>query len=653
MAEYASMTPERQMVARGAEATPAVSEITVDQVCQWFTDSEDSTQTAREQAERDRDYYDNKQWTDAEKQALTRRKQPVVTINRIQRKVDYLLGVEMKQRTDPKAYPRTPHEEEGADAATDGLRYVADDQHFNISRSNVWENMLIEGFGGVEVGVEEDGRGRPRVTISQIPWDRLWYDAHSRKKDFSDARHLGVVVWMDLDEARETYPGRDGILDATMDSGTPGQTYDDRPKYAIWADARRKRVRIVQAYYLRGGVWYVCTFTKAGFLVDPAPSPYHDEFGNPECPIIMQSAYVDRENRRYGLVRSMISLQDEINKRRSKALHLLSVRQTKAPQGVVLDVPAMKAELAKPDGHVEYVPQGQLGFDVLPTGDMAAAQFSLLQQATAEMDLAGPNAAMAGKDPRQQSGRAILAQQQGGFVELEMLTDGLRQWSREVYEAVWHRIRQFWDAETWVRVTDEEEKLRWVGFNVPVTLGEQIGQMPPEQQAAMARQYGLQPGDPRLQQVIEVKNPVAEIDVDILIEEGPDVVTLQGETFEQLSQLAQAGVPIPPDVLIAAAPLRGKDKLIERMKEAQEQQEQAQQQMAQQAMQMEGAKVEADIGKTKAQTADTMASAQQRQVDAETKLSAERRQTAETQARIIAALRPQPAVVNGQGPQGF
>lgn len=648
MADYASMTADRQLVgAVGKGAPESDGAITIEEACRWFTESEDSTQEARELAERDQDYYDNKQWTPAEIATLNKRKQPVVTINRIQRKIDYLLGVEMKQRTDPKAYPRTPKHEEGADAATDALRYVADDQRFDKIRSKVWRDMLIYGIGGAFIGATTDGAGRPLVVADHVPWDRFWYDPHSRKEDFSDARYTGIVIWMDEDQANEAYPGREDIISATLDSGTPGQTYDDRPKFAIWADARRRRVRVVEAYYLKRGTWYACTYTKAGFLADPTPSPYFDEFKRPENPLKFESAYIDRENRRYGLVRSMISLQDEINKRRSKALHLLSVRQTAAPQGGVIDVPAMKAELAKPDGHVEYVNQGATkGFEVLQTGDMAAAQFSLLQQATAEMDLAGPNAAMAGKDPRDQSGRAILAQQQGGFIELEMMADALRQWSRGVYEAMWHRVRQFWDAPTWIRVTDDEEKLKWVGFNVPVTVADKLAEMPPEQRAAVMQQQQIGPGDPRLQQVVETKNPVAEIDVDILIEEGPDVVTLQSEQFEQLTQLAQAGIPISPKTLLKASSLRNKDALIEQMEAEEEQQAQAQQQAQETAQQMAGAKLQADIGKTQAETADKTASAQQRQVDSETKLAAEHRQTAETQARIIAALRgPQMQVV--------
>ncbi|MCZ2913348.1 hypothetical protein NYY64_19150, partial [Acinetobacter baumannii] len=94
-----------------------------------------------------------------------------------------------------------------------------------------------------------------------------------------------------------------------------------------------------------------------------------------------------RENNRYGEVRSMISLQDEINKRRSKALHLLSVRQTYGNKKAIQDTQKAKQELAKPDGHVDINADAQFGqdFGIIPTGDLAQGQIALMQQATAEM----------------------------------------------------------------------------------------------------------------------------------------------------------------------------------------------------------------------------------------------------------------------------
>src|SRR5690606_11100881 len=105
--------------------------------------------------------------------------------------------------------------------------------------------------------------------------------------------------------------------------------------------------------------------------------------------------YVDRDNNRYGEVRAMISPQDEVNKRRSKGLHIINTRQTRVSRGYEGDASAIKRELAKPDGIV-FADQGD--FEIIQTGDMAAANFQMLQEAKAEIDLLGPNAAMAGKN---------------------------------------------------------------------------------------------------------------------------------------------------------------------------------------------------------------------------------------------------------------
>lgn len=536
----------------------------VAQLVRYFEEAEDLSASARRLAERDRDYYDNDQWTKEELETLKKRKQPALVINYIKRKVEFLRGFERRLRSDPKAYPRNPNDESASEAATDALRYVGEANDFDEIRSEVYENLLIEGYGGVDVTVKQKADGTYEIDLTQVQWDRLFYDPHSRESDFSDAKYKGIVIWMDKDDVLQKHPGKEAILDATFASQSLSDTYDDRPKFGIWCDNRRTRVRVVQMHYMQDSQWHICTFTKGGFLVEPQPSPYLDADGQPESSLILRSAYIDRENNRYGHVRDMIGLQDEINKRRSKALHLMNVRQVKYEKGSVTDAEAARRELNKPDGMVEVVPGMQ--FDILNNGDMASAQFQLLQQATMEMQASGPNSAMSGKDPRQQSGRAIEAQQQGGAIEMEPLVDDLRQWTRDVYTSVWNRVRQFWKEEKWLRVTDDERNIKWVGLNRQVTLGDELAQMPEEQRAQIIQQYQLTPDDPRLNEVIKTENVAAELDVDIIIEEGPDISTLQSEQFEQLSQLAQAGMQIKPELIIEASSLRNKEKILKSMR---------------------------------------------------------------------------------------
>lgn len=519
--------------------------ITLTQALAFFDEAEELSIDSRALSERCRDYYDHKQWTSRDAATLRSRKQPVITRNRIKPKVDYLKGIELQTRTDPEAAPRTPQDEEAAQAATDAVRYVFDKTLFPKIKSEVFENLVIEGTGGVEVFCKELDDGEVEVCIKRFHWDRLGFDPHSRELDFSDALYRYGVVWMDYDKAEERYPDAVGVLSSTMSSeSTLSKTYDDTPRLK-WADARRKRVRICKLEYLHGGEVWVAEFTRSGFLAEPEASPYLCERGKPTWSIIMQSAHVDREGNRYGYVKSWLDIQDEINKRASKHLHLVSVRQTYSTEGASEDIQKLKTELAKPDGHLKFT-RGEYGkdFGVLPTMDQASAQFQLLQEAKQEIDSVGVNAAMAGVDERQLSGNAIRKLQQGASTELKPLFECIAQFDTNVCKAVWQRIKQFWTAEKWIRVTGDDQSPTWIGLNVPVT--------------------------DRVGNVIGLQNNIAEIDVDFSMVEVPDVVNSQQEQFEALTAIYPS---IPDDkksaafeLLLESSTLRNKKKVMERMK---------------------------------------------------------------------------------------
>jgi len=604
-----------------------------------FEEAEQTTADARKLAERDRDYFDGKQLSSDEKKELKKRGQPPVIYNRIQRKIDYLSGLEKQQRKDPKAFPRTPKDEDAADAATDAIRYVCDDEAWDNKRSAAWDDLLIEGTCAIMVG-HKNGKMGPDPALFQIPWDRYFYDPHASKADLADKRYDGVVTWYDFEDAAARWPDKRDILEGTMGSTTASDTYDDKPKFDLWGDAKRRRVRVVELYYLKGGTWLRCVFTRLGHLEDPAPSPYLDEDKQPENPIKAMSLYVDRDNNRYGAVRVMISPQDEINKRRSKGLHLITMRQARVGLSSAEDKEKIRKELAKPDG---IISGDKDDFEILPTNDMASGNFEMLQEAKNEIDLLGANAALAGKNENELSGRAILAQQQGGMVEVARMFDRLRSLSIAVYRSIWNRIRQMWTDEKWIRITDDENNLRFVGLNQKVTVkqlaqevsegdqealkkaaqlvGPQVLQaaltQPQEgDQQAMAMQqqaqqvigmFVQQNGD----QVVEVRNAINELDVDIVIDEGMDTPSVQAEQFETLAKMMPAAPPqIQPilwEALFEASSFRNKDKLIEKMNQGPPS-EQVQQQ--QEATEIQKAGAIADIEKTKSETAKNIATAQ-------------------------------------------
>jgi hypothetical protein len=556
-----------------------------------FESAEDASRTNREKAERDVDYYDNKQLTEQEFKALRRRGQPPISLNMIRQKVDFLLGLERSQRTKPKALPRTPVHEQDAAAVGDALQFVCDDNRYNQVRSKVWEDVLKAGWGGTELSVEDTqsrsaGAPSKRIIERRCSWDRMFWDPYTSEDDFSDASYLGMVLWMDRTAAVRTYGEEAGkVFDETVQTAQVGGTYDDRPKLTTWImTGSRQRVRVVQMYRLGDdGEWEYWEFTKGGILKG-GPSPWLDEHGGRTHAYEWMSAYVDRDNNRYGVIRDMIDPQDEINKRRSKALHHFTSRQTfGTPEAMGgMSIADMKRELAKPDGHVPMPPQAEWGknFGVIPTNDQAAGHFELLNQVMQVFETMGPNASMQGKGGKEQSGRAILANQQGGMTQLGSLTDDLRDMDYRTYRKIWNAIRQFWTGETWVRVTDDEKNLKWVGLNTPKMVPvmqpamQGMGDMGQPAAGGEQGQPVMDPatGKPMMRPVMDpmtgqpvMQNVVSELDVDIIIEDAPDMGTLASEQFQMLVQLKQMDTQneIPFKAIIKAAPnLRQKDEML-------------------------------------------------------------------------------------------
>jgi hypothetical protein len=589
-----------------------------------FRDFTTSTSTARALAEKCRDYKNGDQLSEDERKALKKRKQPPVVDNKIQDKYDTLIGIEQQTRTDPKAYPRSPKHEDDADAATDALRYVKDDNAFTETTTAAFDNLIVEGLCAGEVIVEPRKGKPPRVRMKRIRWDRTYYDPHSLELDYSDARYKGFFTWMDLDEAKVLWPKKDAELEQCFagESVSSDGTHDDKPRFSVISD-KRKRIQVFTTYYRKSDYWMRAVWCLGGYLEGPEKSNYKDEDENPDCCIELQAVYKDRDGNPFGAVPRWLDLQDEHNKRRSKMLHLLNTKQLHTEQGAFPDVNKARAELHKPDGVIEYVPG--MKSEIITNLDMAQGQFQLLQYTDAQLSATGPNAALMGQTG-DLSGRAKQLDQQGGMLMTAPLANALRSWKTRMYRHAWNRIRQYWTAPMWIRVTDNEDNVRFAGLNQPTTVGELQAKklakqkLSPEQKAAMVQQIAADP------QAIDrtIENNVAEMDVDIIIDEAPDTVIVQSEEFEKLVRLAESGqVQIPPKALIAASQLRGQTKkqIMDEMSGANDPMQQQMAQMQARMMELEAMLKEAEVADKQASAAQKQAAAVESQVDASVKIA--------------------------------
>lgn len=533
-----------------------------------FDESRTNLSDSRIDSEISRDYYDGpKQLSPAMRAVLRERMQPEIYENHIRGAVDGVVGVIDSNKVDPRAYPREPSDEDAADVASDTLRYTAQQNHFNVIKADCLENGIIEGCYAciIEGGPDQD------VTVTQVRWDEFFYDARSRQPNFHDARYLGIGKWMYSDQVFQIFKealAKLGITDETMlpltsdasgiSPGGSDVTWEDKPEDVIscWIDGARRRLMIVEVYHQDKGAWYRSVFCAAGIL-EHGLSPYTDDRGVPRCAIIAGSCFVSRENRRYGIVADMRPIQDEINMRRSKLLHELNVRQVQQTDlnSPPVDVNTVRHEAARPDG---VIPPG---WTVVNRRDIVEGQAQLLAESKAELDRMGPNLALQGRDAASASGRQDQIRQDAGIRQLQRVLGRFADWELRCYKAMWAVQRQFWTAPKWIRVTGDDMSPKYIQINETVAPG--VPKIDPQTgQPAVDAQ-----GRPVWQTPPQVKNHVAEMDVDIIIDTVPDTASLQQEVWQELVRLIAASPSyaqqVPFKLAIEMSPLPRKRELLD------------------------------------------------------------------------------------------
>jgi hypothetical protein len=544
-----------------------------------YTTYLDSKRLEIEEQQSARRYRHGVQWTADQVKALNDRKQPVVTYNRIGRKIDGIVGLVERLKQDPKAFPRTPRHQQGADLATAVLRYLMDANRWDEKASTIAEAAAVDGLAGLELdlidvpakpqqqmpppqmpppqmggnvvpfpGMGHNG-GPPMeppppdkdVVFNVVDNDGFFYDPRSFKHDFSDARYLGMGKFVDQEILKELMPQFADQLEGN-DVGADLTSNSDRDQRWFQNTRDFYQVRLVDLWYRHERGWCWALFTGSTILMQ-GRSPFRNDKGEEIPKYQMFSAAVDQDGDRYGFPRNLMSAQDEINQRRSKALHELNSRRIRATKAAVADgnVEALRREAQRADGIVlTNTSLDDIQFDDMAKQAAIMGQLEFLKEAKAEIENFGPNPALVGEGAGGvggNSGRAIQLLQQAGIAELGPYMINLRSWKIRVYRALFNAAQQHWTNQRWIRVTDSQGKPQFVEIN------------------------GMQP-DP-MTGMPTVTNAIGELDVDIVLDEGPDSVTVMQDTYDTISQalpavaklLSPAQVTAAMEALIETSPL--------------------------------------------------------------------------------------------------
>lgn len=544
-----------------------------------------------EEQKESRHYYHGAQWTPDQINIMRARRQPPITWNRVNRKINGIVGLVERQRSDPRALPRHIRSEQGANIATQVIRYVLESNDFKGNEPICLLQSAIDGIAGVQLVLTVDDEGQPDISLPWVVGDEFFYDPTSYKADFSDASYMGVSKWMDVGDAIDIFPDKEELLRGLIEGDSDLTTNSDRE--FKWVVASTQRVRLIEHWYKHRGKWR-WAFYVSTTLLDQGVSPFFDERGRSICSFRMFSVAVDHDGDRYGFVRNLKGPQDSLNQSKSKALHVANSRRVISTKGAVDDVEKARIEMARPDGWVEQNPGTELKPDDRPQ-DLAAFS-SMAEQAGNEIDqFASINVAiLSGASLANISGRAIELLRQPGMAELGPFILAVRQWKLQLYRAIWTACQRHWTSPKWIRMADtDQQKAAFVQLN-----------------SLALDQFGRP----------MIVNALGALDVDIVLEEGPDVGSLMQDAYDMLRGYPAGSVP--PQVLVemSAIPRTEKQRILQLLKPQPNPLQMAAIKTELEGAALKNAKTAADARKSDAQAqkamADAGAAGDQTQLDA-------------------------------------
>ena len=596
------------------------------------------------------EYYQGEQWDAEDQAALEAEGRPALTINTILPTVNTILGEQSTRRADIQFKPRRGGDEAVAQTLNKLYMQIADSNKLDWVEQQVFSDGLImdgRGYFDVRIDFTDHVEGEIRITAKD-PLDVL-IDPDAKDADPKTWNEVFETKWMTLDEIEELYGKQKAerllfVAENGMSFGPDSVEYqetrfgdtdnnDDHFGAGVPGDDEYRNVkalRVVERQHKKLG--------RASFFVDPdtgdqrqAPDDWsdkknkrfakqynltliskvirkvrwtvtcdqvvlHDDWSPYNQFTIVPFFCYFRRGRPFGVVRNLLSPQEQLNKIASQELHIVN---TTANSGWMVEsgsLVGMTADDLEEHGAetglvLEYArgttPPQKIGANQIPTGLDRIAQKAALNIKT----ISGVNDSMLGTDSAEVSGIAIQAKQNRGAVMIQVPLDNLRKSRQYLAEKVLGLVQSFYTEQRVIQVTNEEDPLK-----------------------------------PREEMVINQETPEGEIinnltlgEYDVIISTAPARDSFDEVQFAEAISLRQAGVVIPDDAIIEYSHLAKKGELAKRIRvmtgqepptPEQAEAQAAQQQIQMQQLQLEIAKLEAEVKKLQSEAALNIAKVQ-------------------------------------------
>ncbi|MNX01372.1 hypothetical protein D3C86_309030 [compost metagenome] len=339
----------------------------------------------------------------------------------------------------------------------------------------------------------------------------LW-DSASTEYDIEDARYVIRNKWVDLDISIAFFPERAAMLErsasssdrygADLANGDEVMDFaeDERETLSRGVSenvANRQRVRMLEVWFKRPEkVKKIIEGARAGEIFDPNnPQHAESEQGGMVADRMMMRTYVaimttsglcyvgpspyrhnrypftpiwgyrrGRDGMPYGVIRSLRDIQDDINKRASKALFILSTNKVLAEKGAILDMKTFMEEMARPDGIMEYESGKKIEVNV--DRELAASHLQIMSQSISMIQsVSGVTDELMGRTTNAKSGVAIQARQEQGSMSTSKLFDNLRFAVQTQGEKQLSLVEQYFTDEKQFRITNQRMQPEFINVN--------------------------------------------------------------------------------------------------------------------------------------------------------------------------------------------
>ena len=610
-------------------------------------------------------YYRGDQWNEFDMQQLDDQGRPALTINTILPTINAVLGEQSTKKADIQFKPRGGGNQQVADVLTMVYQQIADNNKLEWVENQVFSDGLIQdrGYFDVRIDFSDHVIGEVRIEAKD-PLDIL-IDPDAKHYDPRTWNEIFESKWMSIDEIEETY-GQDKAdkLRMLAETGTTlgadsmeyeEERYGDTDEYNYGQqfpgdpeNARMLRsIRVIerQYYRLKECMFYVdlvtgdmreipnnwgkkkrekfaddygldimtktmrCvrwTVTADTVVLFDDWSPYQHFTIVPYFPYF-------RRGKPFGMVRNLLSPQEQLNKITSQELHIVN---TTANSGWIVENGSLSGmtaddleEHGAETGLVLEFNRGSTPPAKIPPNQIPTGLDRLGQKAAANIkQISGITDAMLGQDSAEVSGVAIQAKQNRGSMLLQVPLTNLAKTRQYLAESILKLVQSYYTEERIIQITDEEDPYK---PRKPL----RVNQMTPEGQIINDLQLG---------------------EYDVVVSSAPARDNFDEMQFAEAISLRQVGVPIPDDMIVEYSHLSRKADIADRIRQMQgtapptEEQIQLQQfQMESQirSTQLEIAKLEAEVSNL--QTSAALNAAKTEQVSQEPQLK-----IAELQSKI-------------------